>query len=187
MDHTFANVPSTLLLVSTASLTEFGRVCGLSVPADRFRANLEVDINPPFAEMEWPLGSGVQVGKVAFEAAGHCVRCQAVDVDPEAGSSSKPSLLSALATMQQSDGKGPTFGVLVRAHRDGPGDHVAGGPDAQGRGRCLHRMSGSTLPLPAQLSAGIFPPGPWCCLNFQKCPSSELVRFWLYVIKTRSF
>uniref|UniRef100_A0A7S1A1S0 MOSC domain-containing protein n=1 Tax=Noctiluca scintillans TaxID=2966 RepID=A0A7S1A1S0_NOCSC len=111
----FANVPSTLLLVSTASLTEFGRVCGLPVPADRFRANLEVDINPPFAEMEWPLGSGVQVGRVAFEAAGHCVRCQAVDVDPEAGSASKPSLLSALATMQQSDGKGPTFGVLVRA------------------------------------------------------------------------
>ncbi|CAE8619768.1 unnamed protein product, partial [Polarella glacialis] len=113
----FANAPSTLLLVSTASLREFGRVCGLSVPADRFRANLEVSFEVPYEEAEWPVGSAVVIGeKVVFEAAGRCVRCQMVDIDPEDAAARGPSLLAALATVQSGGGggKGPTFGVLLR-------------------------------------------------------------------------
>eukprot|EP00928_Gymnodinium_smaydae_P039574 TRINITY_DN27000_c0_g1_i1.p1 TRINITY_DN27000_c0_g1~~TRINITY_DN27000_c0_g1_i1.p1 ORF type:complete len:1002 (+),score=218.11 TRINITY_DN27000_c0_g1_i1:169-3006(+) len=110
----FANAPSTLLLVSMASLREFGRVCGLSAPADRFRANLEVDLEPPFAEATWSVGRPVSLGKLALESAGRCVRCQAVDVDPESGEASGPSLLHALATARPGGGKGPTFGVLLR-------------------------------------------------------------------------
>ena len=96
----FANAPSTLLMVSTASLQEFGRLCGLSVPADRFRANLEVDFARPYEEAAWPVGHRLRAGAVPFEAAGRCVRCQAVDIDPEDSCSTGPSLLAALATAQ---------------------------------------------------------------------------------------
>jgi uncharacterized protein YcbX len=114
----FANAPSTLLLVSTASLKEFGRQCGLAVPANRFRANLEVDFEKPFAEDKWNAGDAIDVGGAGFEAAGRCVRCQAVDVDPDSGSAEGPSLLAALATSQQGASKGPTFGVLLRFRQD---------------------------------------------------------------------
>ena len=116
----FANAPNTLLLVSTASLREFGRVCGLAVPADRFRANLEVDLEQPYEEACWPVSLPLQLGNAAFEAAGRCVRCQAVDIDPEDASSQGPSLLAALATAQPgSEAKGPTFGVLLRQRDPG--------------------------------------------------------------------
>lgn len=115
----FANAPSTLLLVSTASLREFGRLCGLAAPADRFRANIEVDLEPAFAEAAWSVGHPVRAGRIEFEAAGRCVRCQAVDIDPDSGEATGPSLLHALATARPGGGKGPTFGVLLR-HRERP-------------------------------------------------------------------
>eukprot|EP00439_Symbiodinium_sp_Y106_P012235 s6010_g1.t2 len=116
----FANAPKTLLLVSTASLREFGRLCGLPVPADRFRANLEVDFAEPYEEASWPVGLPLQLANTTFEAAGRCVRCQAVDIDPEDASSQGPSLLAALATAQPgSAAKGPTFGVLLRTSEIG--------------------------------------------------------------------
>eukprot|EP00931_Biecheleriopsis_adriatica_P005454 TRINITY_DN106975_c0_g1_i1.p1 TRINITY_DN106975_c0_g1~~TRINITY_DN106975_c0_g1_i1.p1 ORF type:complete len:871 (+),score=127.77 TRINITY_DN106975_c0_g1_i1:364-2613(+) len=112
----FANAPNTLLLVSTASLREFGRLCGLAVPANRFRANVEVDFKEPYEEAEWPVGLPLRLDEAGFEAAGHCVRCQAVDIDPDDAAASGPSLLAALATLQANGGggKGPTFGVLLR-------------------------------------------------------------------------
>jgi len=122
----FANAPSTLLLVSTASLKEFGRVCGLSAPANRFRANLEVKFDVPFAEDRWAVGDSIALGDAEFEAAGRCVRCQAVDVDPDSGAAQGPSLLAALATSQQGSSKGPTFGVLLRYRTDANGDMLGG-------------------------------------------------------------
>lgn len=114
----FANAPNTLLLVSTASLQDFGRLCGLPVPSERFRANLEVDFSTPYVEASWPIGSEVRVGSTALEAAGRCVRCQAVDIDPEDPTAKGTSLLAALATAQAKVGadgnKGPTFGTLLR-------------------------------------------------------------------------
>jgi len=125
----FANAPSTLLLVSTASLKEFGRQCGLEAPSERFRANLEVDFHVPWVEAEWPVGSRLQVGDTEFEAAGRCIRCQAVDINPENPTTAGPSLLAALATAQAQGGaggggKGPTFGTLLRPNleRLGSGD-----------------------------------------------------------------
>eukprot|EP00929_Paragymnodinium_shiwhaense_P040477 TRINITY_DN21130_c0_g2_i1.p1 TRINITY_DN21130_c0_g2~~TRINITY_DN21130_c0_g2_i1.p1 ORF type:complete len:933 (-),score=207.00 TRINITY_DN21130_c0_g2_i1:206-3004(-) len=124
----FANSPNTLLLVSTASLREFGRLCGLPTPADRFRANLEVDLEPAFVEASWPQGHALQVGQSTFEASGRCVRCQAVDIDPDSGQATGPSLLAALATAKPGGGKGPTFGVLLRypgAQGEKPQEHSA--------------------------------------------------------------
>lgn len=37
-------------MVSTASLRRFGELCGLEVPAERFRANVEVDFEEPYEE-----------------------------------------------------------------------------------------------------------------------------------------
>eukprot|EP00435_Cladocopium_sp_Y103_P057857 s294_g20.t1 len=120
----FANAPKTLLMVSTASLKRFGEVCGLgTVPVERFRANLEVSFpeDQAYEEMAWPSGLVVQVGGTdTFEVAGKCVRCQAIDIDPDASDASAsnegPSLLAALATADVggSTSKGPTFGVLLR-------------------------------------------------------------------------
>ena len=61
-------------------------------------------------------------GTDTFEVAGKCVRCQAIDIDPDGDAdataeSSGPSLLAALATAEGVGGstsKGPTFGVLLR-------------------------------------------------------------------------
>ncbi|CAJ1365979.1 unnamed protein product [Effrenium voratum] len=116
----FANAEATLLLVSTASLRDFGRVCGLAVPSDRFRANLEVDFQEPYEEARWPEGLALSVGSMGFEAAGRCVRCQAVDIDPEDALSKGPSLLAALATAQAGS-KGPTFGVLLKRPAEAKG------------------------------------------------------------------
>lgn len=60
-----------------------------------------------------------QVGPDTFEVAGKCVRCQAIDIDPEGDATGHtgPSLLAALATAEGVGGstsKGPTFGVLLR-------------------------------------------------------------------------
>jgi len=117
--HDFANSPNTLLMVSTSSLKEFGRLCGLAIPGDRFRANLEVDFKEPYEEAAWPVGLPLHIGDQAiFEAAGRCVRCQAVDIDPEDAAATGPSILAALATVQSGDGTGPTFGVLLRPCQD---------------------------------------------------------------------
>lgn len=52
----------------------------------------------------------------AFEVIGKCVRCQAIDIDPDQLHGQGPSLLAALATAEGggSTSKGPTFGVLLR-------------------------------------------------------------------------
>eukprot|EP00927_Polykrikos_kofoidii_P030772 TRINITY_DN26490_c0_g1_i1.p1 TRINITY_DN26490_c0_g1~~TRINITY_DN26490_c0_g1_i1.p1 ORF type:complete len:1065 (-),score=169.97 TRINITY_DN26490_c0_g1_i1:106-3204(-) len=124
----FANKPSTLLLVSTTSLQEFSRICGVEAPSDRFRANLEVCLDEPFQEAAWPQGCVVQVGETELAAAGRCIRCRAIDTDPEVGrSASGPSLLGALSTARPGhggvegddggDGGGTSFGVLLRCPR----------------------------------------------------------------------
>jgi len=121
----FANAPQTVLMVSTASLKKFGELCGLgAVPAERFRGNLEVTFpdDKAYEEMTWANGLVLQVGSDTFEVVGRCIRCQAIDIDPEDAESHGPSLLAALATAQRdgvagSTGKGPTFGVLLRKHQ----------------------------------------------------------------------
>ena len=62
-----------------------------------------------------------------FEVAGKCVRCQAIDIDPDGSGDSTanegPSLLAALATAEGGGGstsKGPTFGVLLRKRQEPP-------------------------------------------------------------------
>merc|ERR1719468_526091 len=118
----FANIPCTLLLISTASLKEVGRRCGLAMPAHRFRANLEVSLDVAFEEESWPVGQLLVVGDTTvFEAAGRCVRCQAVDIDPEQPQAAGPSLLAALASARPELGgdgasrQPPSLGVLLRA------------------------------------------------------------------------
>merc|ERR1712046_111925 len=84
-------------------------------------ANLEVDLQPPFAEAAWPIGHAVRVGNVELSAARHCVRCQMVDVDPDSVETTGPSLLAALATSKPFGDKGPTFGVLLASRTSIPG------------------------------------------------------------------
>ena len=52
--------------MSTASLKKFGELCGLGVPAERFRANLEVTFpdDKAYEEMTWANGSVLQVGSL---------------------------------------------------------------------------------------------------------------------------
>ena len=84
-----------------------------------------MDLNPEFsiAHLRFEISAGPhQVGSDTFEVVGRCIRCQAIDIDPEDAESHGPSLLAALATAQRdgvagSTGKGPTFGVLLRKHQ----------------------------------------------------------------------
>lgn len=68
-----------------------------------------------YSEMAWPTGLALRASSAEFQVAGRCVRCQAVDIDPEDATSKGPSLLSALATCQGGT-SGPSFGVLLKRH-----------------------------------------------------------------------
>ena len=74
---------------------------------------MEVAIPVAYSEMAWPVGLSLLCASGEFTVAGRCVRCQAVDIDPEDATSKGPSLLSALATCQGGT-SGPTFGLLLK-------------------------------------------------------------------------
>lgn len=120
----FMNVSNTLLLISLPSLRSLSEQSGLEIERERFRANLEVELEPPFAETEWQQGLRIVAGPgTSFEVARPCVRCQAVNIMP--GSvEHRAAVLSALANTQlgkrATEGQSkasrgpPVFGVLLR-------------------------------------------------------------------------
>ncbi len=71
-----------LLLLSEASLTDLNRRLSQPVPMRRFRPNLVIDGELPYAEDGW---RRLRVGEVEFAGVKNCSRCIVTTIDPDCG------------------------------------------------------------------------------------------------------
>jgi uncharacterized protein YcbX len=71
-----------LLLISEASLAELNHRLAQPVTMQRFRPNLVVSADQPFAEDSWRL---IRIGEAEFEVSWACTRCVMTTVDPATG------------------------------------------------------------------------------------------------------
>jgi hypothetical protein len=71
-----------LLLISEASLADLNTRLPRAVEMRRFRPNLVVDGEMPYAEDGW---RRLRVGKVEFEGVKNCSRCIFTTIDPDSG------------------------------------------------------------------------------------------------------
>lgn len=77
------------LLVSEASLGDLNGRLQDPLPVDRFRPNLVVKGNEPFAEDGW---RSIRIGSVPFRVVKPCARCSIVTVDQQTGKRNKEPL-----------------------------------------------------------------------------------------------
>ncbi|MFW6775931.1 MOSC domain-containing protein [Nocardioides sp. CPCC 205120] len=93
------------------------------VPMDRFRPNLVVDGDEPWAEDDW---RRIQVGDVVFRAVKGCARCAITTVDATTGSRGKEPLRT-LARVRRFD-TGVWFGVNLVPDVEPAADRAAAYP-----------------------------------------------------------
>ncbi|HHH44829.1 MAG TPA: MOSC domain-containing protein [Gammaproteobacteria bacterium] len=71
-----------MLLISEASLEDLNRRLETPVSMRRFRPNLVVDGEQPYAEDRW---KRLRIGEVEFEGVKNCSRCVFTTIDPDTG------------------------------------------------------------------------------------------------------
>jgi uncharacterized protein YcbX len=96
-----------LLLTSEASLKDLNHRLVKPVSMARFRPNLVVDADTPYAEDDWQM---IAVGECEFEVAWSCSRCLLTTVDPASGE--RDAGRQPLATLKsyRDAPDGPLFG-----------------------------------------------------------------------------
>ncbi|WP_439592066.1 MOSC domain-containing protein [Microbacterium sp.] len=122
-DHVSLADVGPLLLTSEASLAQLDEWAGEPLDMVRFRPNVVIDGDEPFAEDEWPT---VRLGGVDFRVAGRCDRCVMTTIDPVSLARGKEPIRT-LARHRRWDGK-TYFGVWLVPREDGViavGDEVA--------------------------------------------------------------
>lgn len=100
-----------LLLTSTASLAQLNEWVGGDVEPmvmERFRPNVVVDGDEPFAEDRW---RQIRIGDVPYRFAEHCDRCVVTTIDPDTLRHGKEPIRT-LARHRKWDGK-TWFGVRI--------------------------------------------------------------------------
>jgi uncharacterized protein YcbX len=110
-----------LLLTSEASLADLNRRMELALPMDRFRPNLVIDGETPFAEDGW---SRIRVGDTELRVVKPCARCVVTTTDQRTGARGKEPLRT-LASFRNAGGK-VLFGENLI--HDGPGPLRLGDP-----------------------------------------------------------
>ena len=114
------------LLISQASLDDLNGRLDEAVPMLRFRPNLVVDGDVPYAEDEW---RRFRVGGVEFEGVKNCSRCVFTTVDPDRGiKSPDKEPLRTLSTYRRRAEGGVFFGQNLIPRGSGVirvGDSVA--------------------------------------------------------------
>ncbi|GIH07031.1 molybdenum cofactor biosysynthesis protein [Rhizocola hellebori] len=104
-----------LLLTNNASLRQLNEWMDEPLPMTRFRPNIVIDSDRPFAEDEWT-GRSVHIGEIEFRVAEPCGRCVVTTTDQETGERGKEPL-RALAKHRNVDQK-LLFGAnLIPAQR----------------------------------------------------------------------
>jgi len=83
--HSFTDVAVKCLhIVNLASVRELERSVGRTVDPLRFRANVYIDMDDPWAEFGW-LEKTIAIGGAEFEVIDRTTRCAATNVDPVTG------------------------------------------------------------------------------------------------------
>ena len=83
--HSFTDVAVKCLhIVNLASVRDLERSVGRAVDPLRFRANIYIDADDPWAEFGW-LGKALSIGGAQFEVIDRTTRCAATNVDPATG------------------------------------------------------------------------------------------------------
>ena len=95
-----------ILLTTLASLAELNNKLDDSIDITRFRPNIVVDGDTPFAEDNW---QKVKIGDVIFRVVKKCARCHVINIDQETGLASKEPL-KTLSTFRQ-EGHKVNFGM----------------------------------------------------------------------------
>ena len=116
-----------LLLTSEASLCQLDRwTDDDAAPLDmvRFRPNVVIDGDEPFAEDDW---ASVRLGDTTFRVAGRCDRCVMTTIDPTSLARGKEPIRT-LAKHREEDGK-TYFGIWLVPVLDGEPTVVAVGDD----------------------------------------------------------
>lgn len=111
------------LLATEASLAELNRRLPEPITMERFRPNIVVDGEAPFAEDDWP---EVRVGPVSFRVPKGCDRCAITTVDPDTGATGREPLRT-LATFRRRDG---AVWFAINLIPDGEGTLQVGDPVA---------------------------------------------------------
>lgn len=105
------------LLTTQASLDELNRSGPQINEMQRFRPNIVISGNEPFAEDKW---KRIRIGEVIFENVKPCVRCIFTTLDPQtAQRSRKGEPLKTLAKFRLLERDGVTFGVNLVAENAG--------------------------------------------------------------------
>ncbi|SBS31319.1 MOSC domain protein [Marinomonas aquimarina] len=105
------------LLTTQASLQELNSSGPQTNEMARFRPNIVISGNQPFAEDSW---KRIRIGGVIFENVKPCERCIFTTLDPvTAERSKKGEPLKTLAKFRLINGEGVTFGVNLIAENEG--------------------------------------------------------------------
>jgi len=125
-------------MVNLASVRALGEFTGRAVDPARFRMNVWIDGLAPFAELDWVMGHpgtrDIVVGELRLRVDEACVRCKAIEADPQSGVYDL-ELQQALEEMMRGRGypgaphnKSPkVMGILAKPYATGviaPGDLV---------------------------------------------------------------
>jgi len=103
-----------ILITNTASLTLLNNhiinTGGEALDMDRFRPNIVIDCDQPWAEDNW---KSVQIGEVILDLVKPCARCIMTSIDQNTGEKHKKTALAALKNLHpstDSDNPGVLFG-----------------------------------------------------------------------------
>jgi uncharacterized protein YcbX len=95
-----------VLLTSVASLTDLNNRLDDVIDINRFRPNIVIDGEIPYAEDNW---QRVKIGDVVFRVIKRCARCQVININQESGVATKEPL-KTLSTYRK-DGNKVNFGI----------------------------------------------------------------------------
>jgi len=94
------------LITTTGSLADLSARVGESLDERRFRPNIIIDHNVPFAEDDWKF---LKIGKHAFRLPKPCARCIMITQHPDTGNRN-PRILAELAAYRK-EGRKVMFGM----------------------------------------------------------------------------
>ncbi len=81
--HSFSDVSNkSLHIVNLASVREFERALNKEIDPLRFRANIYLDTDSPWAELDW-IDKQLNIGEARLEVYARTERCAATNVDPQ--------------------------------------------------------------------------------------------------------
>ena len=95
-----------ILMANNASLNDLNSKLTSPIEMNRFRPNIVVEGDVPFAEDNW---KRIKIGDLTFKVAKKCARCHVINIDQDTGVSSKEPL-KTLSTFRK-EGNKVNFGI----------------------------------------------------------------------------